>query len=531
MAIDYAKVTNPGATPQSEPLPGQVKNSAGGHAYRVDDWKQLERFLILGTEGNTYYAAERKVTQDNARAVLRCIAADGARAVSAIAEVSHAGRAPKNDPSLFALALACRHGDEGTKRQAYAALPVIARTGTHLFHWASYMKTLGGVGGNGAKRAVARWYNEVCAADVALQVVKYQQRDGWSHRDLLRLAHPEPATPQHAAIFDYAAHGWQSVGEQPHDDVALRVIWAHERAKTARGADLVRLIRDHRLPHECVPNDAKGDPAVWEAMLPSMGVTAMVRNLGKMTAVGALAPLSSATALVCEALTDIAKLRRGRVHPLQLLQAQVTYAQGHGDKGKLSWKPVDQVVAALDRAFYAAFGAVERTGKRWFLGVDISGSMDSGAVAGMPGITPRVGAAAMALVTAGVEEQHFIAGFEATLTPLAIRGHRLGDVVDRMQRMHMGSTDCAQPMLYALAHKMPVDAFVCYTDSETWCGDVHPVQALRKYREKMGIDAKLIVVGMVANEFSIADPTDAGMLDVVGFDAAAPAVMADFARG
>lgn len=38
---------------------------------------------------------------------------------------------------------------------------------------------------------------------------------------------------------------------------------------------------------------------------------------------------------------------------------------------------------------------------------------------------------------------------------------------------------------------------------------------------------KLVVVGMVSNGFSIADPDDAGMLDVVGFDAAAPQVIAD----
>jgi 60 kDa SS-A/Ro ribonucleoprotein len=53
---------------------------------------------------------------------------------------------------------------------------------------------------------------------------------------------------------------------------------------------------------------------------------------------------------------------------------------------------------------------------------------------------------------------------------------------------------------------------------------------LRQYRERTGIAAKLVVVGMVSNGFSIADPNDAGMLDVVGFDAAAPAVIADFIR-
>ena len=33
---------------------------------------------------------------------------------------------------------------------------------------------------------------------------------------------------------------------------------------------------------------------------------------------------------------------------------------------------------------------------------------------------------------------------------------------------------------------------------------------------------------MVSNGFSIADPNDVGMLDVVGFDTAAPSVIADF---
>ena len=35
---------------------------------------------------------------------------------------------------------------------------------------------------------------------------------------------------------------------------------------------------------------------------------------------------------------------------------------------------------------------------------------------------------------------------------------------------------------------------------------------------------------MDSNGFSIADPNDAGMLDVVGFDSATPALMADFSR-
>jgi 60 kDa SS-A/Ro ribonucleoprotein len=93
-----------------------------------------------------------------------------------------------------------------------------------------------------------------------------------------------------------------------------------------------------------------------------------------------------------------------------------------------------------------------------------------------------------------------------------------------------GGTDCALPMLYALTQEIEIDAFVILTDSETWAGDVHPSQALARYRHATGLAARLVVVGMVANEFSIADPKDPGMLDVIGFDTATPQLVSDFAR-
>jgi len=75
-----------------------------------------------------------------------------------------------------------------------------------------------------------------------------------------------------------------------------------------------------------------------------------------------------------------------------------------------------------------------------------------------------------------------------------------------------------------------VSDFITYTDSETWAGNIHPAQALRQYRSEFVGDAKAVVVGMTSNGFTLADPNDRGMLDVVGFDTTAPAVIADFVR-
>jgi 60 kDa SS-A/Ro ribonucleoprotein len=171
--------------------------------------------------------------------------------------------------------------------------------------------------------------------------------------------------------------------------------------------------------------------------------------------------------------------------------------------------------------------------------------MTCGAVAGVPNLTPRVASAAMSLVTAATERDHaFVAftaaangyggqfgGGESGITTLSISPRqRLDDVVAAIDKLPMGGTDCALPMKWAQKHRVDVDTFVIYTDNETWAGSVHPAQALRAYREARGIPAKLVVVGMTSTGFSIADPNDAGMLDVVGFDTSTPPVIADFAR-
>lgn len=73
---------------------------------------------ILGTEGGSYYSGERALTIDNADAVMRAIEHDGPAVVRRTVEIPGAGRAPKNDPAIFVLALAASRGDEATRQAA-----------------------------------------------------------------------------------------------------------------------------------------------------------------------------------------------------------------------------------------------------------------------------------------------------------------------------------------------------------------------------------------------------------------------------
>lgn len=541
-------------TPQSEQADErQAKNHAGGFTFTIDDSARLRRFLTLGSTGGTYYTGERELTKDNADIVLTWARDRTSDLVSMVVEISTAGRAPKQNPGLFALAAAAKLGDDEGRKVALTALPLVARTGTHLFLFARYLEQFGGWG-RGTRRAIGNWYSdpERAVGQVAYQAVKYQQREGWTHRDLLRLSHPQTDEPARRQLFD-----WISGRETDLDGLAI--VSAYERAQKATNAtEIVFIINSGAgLSWEMIPDKFLNEPSVWEALVEKgMPQTALMRQLPRLTKLGLLTPLSRLGTGVAGQLTDVERLKKGRVHPVNVLIAQRTYASGHSARGDSTWTPSRLIVDALDQAFYAAYGAIEPTGKRLMLALDVSGSMSFTPISGMP-ITPREASAALALVTAATESAYEIVGFTAGqssgisysggyahgatmhqlrdntgLTPLSVSPRqRLDDAISAVSNLPFGGTDCALPMVHAERNGLHVDMFVIYTDNETWAGNIHPHEALASYRRASGIDARLVVVGMTATEFSIADPNDPGMLDVAGFDSAVPGLISDFARG
>ena len=551
-------------TPQTEQAsPNQAKNNAGGFSFVISDWDRLERFLIMGSEGGTYYVGERKLTRDNAKCVERCLQADGARTVQMIVDVSDEGRAAKNTPALFALAMAAACGSEKqelsqsdieTRKLALEALPKVARIGTHLFIFSQFVDAFRGWG-TGLRNAIANWYLDMDLGRAAYQVVKYPQRtteqgdktSAWSHRDLMRKAHPVTKDKDRDRLFRYIVNG--GFGDKLPSRVSkpLNILVGTEKVKKAKTAEeAAELIEKYNLPHEVVPKELSGDPTVWQALLPGMPLNATIRNLGRMTANGLLTPMGEETGMVIDRLTDAEYISRSRIHPINVLAALKTYQSGGGFRGKLTWKADQNVVDALDEAFYMSFKNVEATGKRHLLAIDCSGSMSSSCM-GMEMLTNREAAAVMALATMKAEKQTHVVGF-SNGSGFKVKGQsrygwgtgidtlnissrmRLDSVCDTMQRFGWGGTDCALPMLYALDRKLEVDVFCVYTDNETWAGSIHPHEALRDYRKAINPEAKLVVLGTAQTEFSIADPNDAGMLDVAGFDSAAPQVIANFVR-
>lgn len=532
--MEYTEHFNTKNTKQTDFIPGrqdQVRNSAGGVSFQASDIARLDRFLILGTEGGSYYATEKKLTIENSKFIVELIQADGEAVLIRTVQVSHEGLAPKNDPAIYVMALLCTFGSPEVKKASYSQITKVCRTGTHLFTFAQNIKGLRKWSA-GLRRGVSRFYEARPADKLALQLMKYRQRGGWSQADMIRLAHPQfPAGAEGLAL--------KVLGKDPKGKPIPESWGAFEEVQTLKEKKdvkrIVELVEKFDLPWEALTTEVLNFKEIWEALLPRLGYTALLRNLSRMSKIGLISEhgLDGSTKVIRDRFADVAELKKSRLHPLNILNGSKAYQLGYSvRRTDDTWKVSQKIVDVLDAGFYSAFANVEPTGKNFLMGLDISGSMTGGTVGGTV-LSPREASVALALVTMNVEPECYLMGFGNTFHELKISAKtRLNDAVKYVDGLNFGSTDCSIPMKWAKQNKIPVDVFSVYTDSETYAGTPHPSQALDQYRGAMGKpDAKMIVVGMVANAFTIADPKDPRQLDIVGFSLDTPQAISAFARG
>lgn len=542
--MDYTKhSTNRVATPQTEKVPGvkkQKRNNAGGIAFKISKWDYMQRFLILGTEGGTYYVGEAKLTKDACKNVEKCIAKNGKRAVDLIVEISKEGRAANNDAAIFALALAASCDSLKTRKYALANLSQVCRIGTHLFHFIKFVKTMRGFG-RSLREGIAKWYTHKSLDQLAYQMLKYQQRDGWSHRDVLRQCHAIPLTEEQDALFAYAVGKSKQIPRVSDYAIGAEMMCTVENA--TQGS---KIIKQYKLTREVIPTELLNDISTWNAMLDHMPIGALVRNLGKMASIGMHKPFCLSEKTTIAKLTDPIAVKKSKIHPLQVCNALMVYRQGRGIKGSLTWEVNGKVTDALEEMFYMSFKNVEPTGKNIMLALDVSGSMTFDKLPGSL-MDCRDASGVLAMVTMRTEPNTFVAGFtggggqgmrlnrssyggsDISMLPIT-KNHTLDSVINTISGLPFGRTDCALPMEYCQKLDIDVDAIVVYTDNETYAGRVHPWQALERYERHIGHSVKLIVVGMTATGFSIAKPDAPNMLDVVGFDTNTPAMISNFIR-
>lgn len=357
----------------------------------------------------------------------------------------------------------------------------------------------------------------------------------WSHRDALRLSHP---TGLNENVVRFILDG--EVAEN-----APAILQGFQKVQAAQTEQQVIVaIHEYGLPWETIPTQWHKSLKVWQALFEvGMGQSALLRNTTRFAKLGAFKDVVFAKQYA-DKLADQEAIHKGKLHPINYLNAAVVYEDGQFDRNvrtgiwgynghrQKAWETNSKVLTALNDGFDLAFKNVEPSNKRTLVVVDTSGSMWWGPGAGLQLLHAEI-AAAVGIFMARTEPYSQFSAFSTSMVDTKItEKDSLATVVRKMREARGGGTDLSQPMLWAKAQKRDFDSIVMITDNETWAGRVHPHQALKQYRQAVGHDVKMAVLATEATPFTVADPKDPkGQMDFCGFDAAAPKVLADFSAG
>jgi len=509
-------------------LPGKdmKKNLAGGYAFKADDFVALQRWLITGSMTNAYYSNSDTMTEEAIDLLQRCINADAVRTSKEIVYASDYGI--KNSTPILALVFLSM-GNFSAKNEFKNIFNKVVRTASHLYEFISYTKNIRGMG-RVIHKAIQGWLKARDTKELEYQFLKYQQRNGWSARDILRLIKPLAKTSEEDLLY-----AWVVGKREKADPINLlrngfERIEAYERLKTddLSEAEVIEMITKFNLTQEMIPGNVVRTSDVWEALFQRMPVTATMRNLANLTNKGIFNNVSNLDVL--ENRFSKENIKRARLHPLTIANGYATYIRGRGFKGSLVWQPIPRVSDILEDAIENGFDILEPTNSRIFHALDISGSMASYSGSGLQ-LNCRDISGIMALATIRSEKNYFVGGFSHYFVnlPKFTKKTTFNDILrnEHLGGLSFGGTNASLAYKYALENNIVVDAFVLWTDNMTWVGD-HPTEALKEYRKYINENAKAIYVTIAPpypDYITLVDPSDKKSYDIVGFSDETPKII------
>lgn len=506
-----------------------IQGRSGGWMFQADLWAILRRCLLIGTAQSTYYAGKRELTEEFIETLKQGIEIDPERVATEILYASD-GRSINNSAPLFALVLLSMGTDPKAKTAFREIFPQVVRTASHFYEWLSYTKSLRGFG-KIVREAGRTWLGREDVKGLAYQLLKYQQRQGFSHRDVLRLFHLKPPSRDHDRLFEWVTQGWNELpAEIP--SAALAQIWWYEWLK--RNPDQThRAIVEGHLTHEMAAPVGKMDQQAWQLLFNEMPIGALLRNLGSLTQLGVLRADEPANLQrVQSLLSSRSHLRKGRIHPIDVLKALKTYQSGgHLGRSQKTWTPVPRIVDCLEQALELSFEVVQPTGKVFLHAVDVSGSMSYTTVSSI-GLTCCEIATTMALVTAKAEQNYVIRGFSTEFRDLNIsRRDTFSSALRKANHQNFGGTDASVAYDWMLKQRFHADVICFWTDNESWAGRKHPSKALEGYRRRVNPNAKAVYITLAPYQITLVDPQDSQSWDLAGFDPGTPRLIQMIAQG
>ncbi|XP_050410880.2 RNA-binding protein RO60 [Patella vulgata] len=513
-------------------------------ANTVSDLERSRRFICYGSDSGLLTVGNVPPSREKASSIGRLIDdGKGEEVVKQISTCFGENKYNYKPPLIFALAYCFKSTDNKTKQAACKAFADICLEPTDLFHFVEYSKQMSDQHkgwGRSLRTLISNWYNRKEPIELLDLVTRFKSGCSWSHVDVLRLSHTNPAKDETAIIIKYLMKGLADAKKLatekkcPLADQIIKYIEAVDIVKHSTDEHQIScLIEQFNLKKEHVPTKMQNSCEIWSALLNNISIVDVLLNVSKLAGLGVLNNGHHLLPALIARLSDENVLKEYGVAPISVLIALRNYEQG---KGKLKWPRNEIVANALNTAFYKAIkNNVIPTKKRILIAIKIGYGLTISSVRGTLTLSSMIAAAGVATMFVQSEETASLVYFSSAVKPLVTNKQmdieKTCDAIAQaaLPEIPVLACDVSAPIRWAQETKQSYDAFIILTDSKDSTGVITPSSALQKYRQEMKLPkSKLVICGLTAKHLRFADPNDSGMLDIAGFDAMVPKTISNF---
>lgn len=428
-------------------LKTQVRNEAGGVAYRRTAEQQLAQYAAVGCFGSTFYSnADEQLV-----AVLARCNEVSAEFIAQTALFARQQAHMKDMPALLVAVLSVK--SPGLMAEVFER--VIDKP-KMLRNFVQIMRS-GVVGrrslGTLPKRLVEQWFESRSDEQLFYGSVGNDP----SLADVIKMVHPKPLTETRQALFQYL------LGRKPSIDQLPLIVQQYERCKRRKRAD--------KHPAPDVPmqmlTSLKLELSDWLSIARNASWQTTRMNLNTFERHGVFKNAEMVD-LIAKRLSNVREIERAKVFPYQLLSAYLNVSPS---------MPIE-IRESLQDAMEIAISNVPHVEGKVFVLPDVSGSMHSSITGERDGATSKVRCIDVAaLVAAAILRRNPKAEVVPFATDVIQCKLNSRDSVmtnaERLAGLPSGGTNCSAPLTYLNKRKAMGELIVYVSDNESWIDSVN----------------------------------------------------------
>jgi 60 kDa SS-A/Ro ribonucleoprotein len=432
---------SPGRGPMAD-----ATNLAGGAAYALSDKETLAKLALTSCFNDAYYASGEM----QAKNIIELANKVEVTFLAKLAVYARTHGYMKDAPALLLAVLSKR--DAPLYR---AAFPLVCNNGKVLRGHVQILRS-GAVGrkslGSAPKAMIQQWFQERSP----WTIFRNSTGNTPTMRDVLKMVHLKPATPEKEAILGYII-GKKLTDAQlaalPHD------VGVYEAFKREPAEDLPK------VPFEFLTS-LPLTPEQWRQLALNMSWQQLRQSLN-MLAKNKVFTDNAVTEKLAATLRDPERIASSNVFPYQLLMAFIM-TQGN-----------DAIPRAINFALQDALEECTKhvpmfPGKSVAVGVDVSGSMRSPITGARASATSRVQCVQVAGLIASTilrnNDQSVVLPFHEKVednTVLNPRDSIMTNAV-KLAGLPSGGTACSAPVAWLNARSKKADVMFIISDNESW---------------------------------------------------------------